>query len=51
MKIKTILIFAFFCNTWLVKAQEQKGKVWITVDDLAILPPFRSFKLKEEEVT
>ena len=42
MKIKTILIFAFFCNTWLVKAQEQKGKVWITVDDISILPALNS---------
>ena len=38
MKIKTFLIFSFFFNTLLLKAQEEKGKVWITVDDLAILP-------------
>jgi len=38
MKIKTFLIFAFFFNTLLLKAQEEKGKVWVTVDDLAILP-------------
>lgn len=40
--IKTILIFAILFNITLLKAQDEKGKVWVTVDDLSILPKMNS---------
>ncbi len=39
---KTILFLAISLNVQLIFAQGEKGKVWVTVDDLSILPKMNS---------
>ena len=40
--IRTILFFAILFNVQLFNAQGEKGKVWVTVDDISILPKLNS---------